>query len=497
MISAITGFLLVRALSSGPRGWCRHDFLRLLLGAGLGVGLSSCCYFLGLLSQIPGAFLELLLLVGAGVGAFLRRKNAKCPLCQTPAAPRNDRLLTSALAMVFFVLLMLDGGAFIGAVSRAPNGQWDAWAIWNMRARFLYRDGGAVWRDGFTELMNWSHPDYPLLVPAFVASVWRTLGRETRTVPIALSAFFSFGSAGLMATSVSILRGARQGYLAGLVLAATPALYLQGASQYADVPLAFFVLATLVTATLADRHDSIGFSVLAGTMATLAGWTKNEGLQWFGCFFLAWLIVNRSRRMAAFLAGAAPVLAVILLFKTQVATSSDIVGTSGRIGMMRRLLDISRYELIIREGLVHVWNFGPLVLSPFVILAVFLAVVGVRPDARDRRALQICCLALALTIPGYFMVYVLRSLDLAWLLRTSLNRLILQIWPGIVFAVFLAARTAERHSIGASPLVRALSEAPQTNTPGPGLAFSPGTVLESQPFPSLHAPRITLNPGSR
>jgi len=275
-------------------------------------------------------------------------------------------------------------------------------------------------------------------LPAFIARSWRLLGRESQSVPIALGFFFSFGTAGLLVSSVSVLRGRRHGLLAGLCIAATPALYVQGASQYADVPVAFFVLATLACMTLADRFDADGFAVLAGAAAALAGWTKNEGLAWFCAFLAARVIVGRARRLSAFLAGAVPFLAVILLFKVEVAPPGDIFGVAGRVGMVERLLDAGRYALIFRKVIEHVWYFGPLLVSPFLILAGFLLATGVRPDDRDRIALRTAALALFLAAVAYCLVYVLRPLDLAWLLKTGLDRLIVQLWPGIVFAVFLA-----------------------------------------------------------
>ena len=72
MIAILMGFLTVRALSSGPRGWCRHDIFRLILGAGLGIGLCSICYFLGLMAGIPGLLLELSVLVVAAVAVAMQ-----------------------------------------------------------------------------------------------------------------------------------------------------------------------------------------------------------------------------------------------------------------------------------------------------------------------------------------------------------------------------------------------------------------------------------------
>jgi len=438
--AVLAGFLTVRALCSGPRGWCRHDIFRLVLGAGLGVGLSSICYFLGLMTGIPGLLLELLVLVVAAAAVALRWKNATCPFCKIPPRPSPDRTLVAVLVATLGLLLLSDIAAFIATTMHSPHGGWDAAAIWNLRARFLYR-GGLDWHDSFTELVAWSHPDYPLLVPAFIAGAWKLLGSATQAVPIALACFFSFGLAGLITACLATLRGTGQGLLAGVVLAATPVIYVQGAIQCADVPVGFFILATLAAMAMAEHFRESSYAVLAGGSAAFAAWTKNEGLLWLLAFLLARLIVARRRLLAPFLAGAIPVLAVILLFKARVATSSDIFGPSGRVGMLARLMDPSRYMLIVHETMKHAWEFGPLLISPFLILGAYLAVVGVQTDERYRAMRRTSTLALLFIAGGYFATYVVHPNPLAWELECSMDRLLLQIWPGIVFSVFLAARS--------------------------------------------------------
>ena len=179
--------------------------------------------------------------------------------------------------------------------------------------------------------------------------------------------------------------------------------------------------------------------------AALGGWTKNEGLLWFGAFLLARMIVARWRLVPAFMAGALPALAPILFFKARVATSSDIFGAAGRSGMMARVLDPARYSLIAREAFVHAWNFGPLPVGALVMLVVYAAVAGLRRwENQDRAILRTGVLALLFTTAGYFMIYLIRPLDLAWLLDTSADRLLLQLWPGIIFVIFLACRAPHR-----------------------------------------------------
>ena len=57
-----------------------------------------------------------------------------------------------------------------GAWENNPQGNWDAWSIWNLRARFLAA-GGIVAHRAWSPLLSSTHPEYPLLTSAFVARV--------------------------------------------------------------------------------------------------------------------------------------------------------------------------------------------------------------------------------------------------------------------------------------------------------------------------------------
>ena len=84
----------------------------------------------------------------------------------------------------------------------------------------------------------------------------------------ARGASFTFTAVGLLATGVCRLRSHSQGLLAGMVLLGTKAFVTLGAAQYADVPLAFFILATVLLLGLDDasEHSSRGLLLLAGLL---------------------------------------------------------------------------------------------------------------------------------------------------------------------------------------------------------------------------------------
>ena len=142
----------------------------------------------------------------------------------------------------------------------------------------------------------------------------RTIGLTARTRgPVCRSAV------ALLAVTISVLRDPSLGMLLALTLVGTPLYIDQAASQYADVPLSFFILSTIALICLHAEHPSDRrILVLAGLTAGCAGWTKNEGLLFVAATAIALLLpVMRmnskiSRRLLAFASGLAGVAGCIL-----------------------------------------------------------------------------------------------------------------------------------------------------------------------------------------
>ena len=65
-------------------------------------------------------------------------------------------------------------------------------------------------------------------------------------VPAVIGLVFTFSTAGLLFSALDILVGRTSALLGAIALVATPFFIDLGTWQYADVPLSFFFLATLV-----------------------------------------------------------------------------------------------------------------------------------------------------------------------------------------------------------------------------------------------------------
>ena len=133
--------------------------------------------------------------------------------------------------------------AFVTVVDLNPQGGWDAFSIWNLRARFLLHT--ATWKFAVTPFPVGAHMEYPLLLSSVVARGWTYAGAPSPIVPIATAFVFAMGLVLLVVSTLALARGASAGLLAGVVLLASPAFMTQAPSEYADVPLAFFFLAAL------------------------------------------------------------------------------------------------------------------------------------------------------------------------------------------------------------------------------------------------------------
>jgi hypothetical protein len=257
--------------------------------------------------------------------------------------PRSDVSPTSKTSgqLLLAGATMLNLGLFGWRTMREPLGKWDAMAIWNLHARFLFR-GGPHWTDYLTQQLRWTHPDYPMLLPGAIAAAWTMASTELAWVPAVVAAGFTFSTMGLLAFGLSSSQEDKStfplpvGVLAALALLGSPYWLVMGAAQYADIPLGYFLLASIMMLkqglddTSGSQNHKIALTpwILAGCLTFLAAWTKNEGLVFAllvcACLMIVWTWrwfrqpenqPNTLRALGGFALGAAPVLLTLLVFK--------------------------------------------------------------------------------------------------------------------------------------------------------------------------------------
>ena len=449
-LAVLIGAALVLLLWPAPLRASMRILAASSMGVGAGFGICSSLYFLWLIivgPKILGLAILDVAILAAAAAIFMwkaRRHPAldtNPPQGPTPAWLTGSLLAAAALAILVFVLSSL----------RNPDGGWDAFAIWNLRARFLER-GGEWWRDAFSAKIPWTHPDYPLLLPGLVAMTFAFSGSESTLGPVSIAFLFLVATAGVLVATLALLRGRTQAVLAEILLLSTSAFILLSGYQYADVPLSFYILATLAALCLQDEYRGTpGLSVLAGALAGFAAWMKNEGM-----LFAAVVVVARAvslirfegvkpaaRQMSAFLAGMLPPLVVLAVFKIGFAPPNDLLTPHAQTSLAGNLVNAGRYWTVLVAFVQQAIAMGGFIVPIVLVLAAYLYLVKPAVEEKQMVTAWTLVLTLGFMLAGDFGVYQLLSYALDFQLKTSLDRVLLQLWPAAVLAFFFVAKTPQ------------------------------------------------------
>lgn len=337
---------------------------------------------------------------------------------------RRDVIVPSVWSAAALALILC-----AASVAKAPFGAGlDAWAIWGLKARLLFRGD---WQMVFDPALSFSHPDYPLLYPFLTALGWRIAGSETPWVAWMVAGLFTALIAGRLTQAVHRL-DRNWSWIAAAAIVFTPHFIGMGASLYADIVLTYFILA----AALCACDDAEDLSVRAGMWAGLAALTKNEGLAFMAVLGAALLIYKRRSSMR-YLSGAALPLVILAAIKLKAGFLQDAVGLAVPVGEW--VPRAYRVILSIRDSIFNenLWVYGW-----FFVLSVYpLSWWG---QARKGSGGMLWFVVLGMMVV-YVAAFVLSPLGLDAHLRDSMDRLLLHLYPLSIYTAFFTLHLWLRH----------------------------------------------------
>jgi hypothetical protein len=353
------------------------------LGTGLGVAAAvgaplASSYLLGLaVVGIVSAHLALvhvsfgwsgLAIVAAASLAIAYLRGAR------PAVPRPGIRVP--------VIAAVGAAALVAMLARAwptfaakPLDNYDAWAMWGMKAKALvdfgWADPSLFASSGAAEL----HLDYPLLVPSLEAVAARAMGGyDERLIHLQ---FLLVGVAGVAALAGLLRPRVRPELLWPMLVAVAfaPAFLGQLVTAYADIPLGLFVAAGVAAAARWVDEGDVSLLVVATVCFAAAALTKNEGTLFVVCAELALLLATRRLRWVLLSAGA--VECVLLPWQIWLATHHIHSDTTTFLHVVGRqpagVGPTVLHGLLDRVLSLHAW---PLLVPIFVVAV--LAAAGTR-----------------------------------------------------------------------------------------------------------------------
>jgi hypothetical protein len=300
-------------------------------------------------------------------------------------------------------------------------GSWDAWAIWNLHAKFLYYPDS--WTQLFSRAIAYTHPDYPLMLPSLIAFGWKSVGAIGPIVPAVIAyipivlipgvIFFSLFEKGLKG----------YGYLSLVLIVSNMSFIGIASGQLADSLLALVMLICFILYQRL-RETSSALPYLIGFMAASATWIKNEGAMFYLFFALLFPLSYRKRPLSIvqFAIGSLFPLLVFALFKWGYASSNYLFDARKGSDIVAQVADPARYWMIVKSLFgAFLSDFGPLVVV--VVLAFILGPHFPSFGGWVLLLLLVC----------YAFVYVITPFDLRWHMATSQDRLLHQLYPSCLY----------------------------------------------------------------
>ena len=282
---ALGGALVTMFLRRGPRLARLHQIV-LAWVSGTGA-LTLLDFGLGVLGLSRELRMGALLVLAVIATLFVWRPSVH-PARPHAIGPIAAVLLAVTAAQIAFVALLALG---------RPLSVWDGWALWGMKARAIFLEGGvghAVYADPTRAT---AHLDYPLHVPLLESWVYSWLGTpDDRLVGVIGTATF----AALLGLCYAAMRRWGMSVAASLavaaVIGAVPFVWRIAAAGYADVTVALVLTVAAVHLVAWLEDGERGDLVIAAAAGGLLGWTKKEGLVLLIVLIVVAGLMKRGRR---------------------------------------------------------------------------------------------------------------------------------------------------------------------------------------------------------
>ncbi len=433
LISFLIGYLFILLLDDPKKRLPLS--IHLFLASGIGLGISSQITFFSFAfwGELNRAFviaLNVISMTGLLVGAIVKTRGR-------PGQLINLSHMSLANAWPYAVLILCsyplwNHGHFY------VFGGWDAWATWNLKSKmmFLSPDG---WSTIFDPILWRSSPHYPLQLP--MTNLWGWIFMETpeHIIPVTNAFVFSFSTVGLLLAGLIHVTRSRFSVLCATLLLFSSMFVKLSLSQYADIVVAYYLLAALICVLMTKMSGQRVFAVLAGVSLGFLSFSKGEGFIAAGIIFcltplyLLWKH-QPTKKTFVYIYGAGAVASIVtILFSALFSPESETFIN----GLMSDTHPVSFYRVKAILSFILVEMISPTWNGLWIVLVAGLILSSGR-----------CFSSKSIIFPGFLLGYIgvisvyyfvntyFDDSRILWWLQVSLHRLMYATLPSVVFWTF-------------------------------------------------------------
>ncbi|MBF0483319.1 MAG: hypothetical protein HQL25_01300 [Candidatus Omnitrophica bacterium] len=375
-----------------------------------------------------------LILINLSILSYLLYQQKQTPKTLLAWGIPNDTILNINLSIFILVLatLLLKASLF-------PYGGWDAWAIWNLKARFIFL-GADQWKNMLDPVLMHTNNHYPFLLPLMNAWIWCFGNTASHWVPLTTSVIFALLLPMLLGLSLYITTKHKFSFIPAFLMAFLPLYQLLSISQYADLLVAFYLLCIFTCFHMANEQKSPSLFFLTGIFCGSISFIKDEGL--VSSILIAVLITfsiftnknitnEKNKILKNFILGSGLALIPAVFFNIFIRPENlrfinGLTSTSDPTSWQRLLFTIAAYFIeILKLNWQGLW---------FIILGgILLSFKTLYKTNTQKLIINFLICYLTIITINYFIN---THYPISFWINTSLNRILMTLVPTLLFMTF-------------------------------------------------------------
>ncbi len=430
-ISFLLGGLFLNILFSKKEIGSKGLFF--VLAFAVGLGITAFISFFVLI--VSGGYQKTLVLAAQLIllAALLFRQFKKKPVTWPTMAMHPLQDLVMAGLIVFLLSISWQ------IAYQYPSGGWDAWSVWNLKAKFIFL-AGQRWVDLLSPKMWGSSPHYPLYLPLINVWIWGFFNKPAELTPAIVSMLFFLLIVLLLYASLRRESSSWVVLLAPLLLLSSELYSTLAVSQYCDIVVGFYLLASLTSLWRAEQEQSRAWLILGCILLGILSFTKSEGtiaaLLIFMLMTIKKFLAKRSKqKFQEFIFGA------IVFFLAALPTIIfNLFFSPGNQTFTNGLQSLQHPATFDRFKFCIAFLLSEMISMKWCGLWITVIVIGLLSLKRGwQRALKIFPLSLSIYL-GIVLAYcfINTRFEIGWLLQVTLGRILASLLPSLLFWVFAA-----------------------------------------------------------